>query len=275
VNKTYRILIVDDDNDMLVLLKSILVAKGYDIATCSGVSAIARAVDFIPHLIVLDIEMPVVSGHVVLEELRTYQHFKQTPVIVLTAHADIDTVHKAIKKGASAYIIKGTSFGTSLLVRKIHELLQVDENFISYSEGGNTMTTVSILSDPTVIGTFMRNQLLPVLAELPGWQQPEAEIAVIEMLENARIHGNHEITTKEITVSWELSAETLVMTVRDEGTGFNKEIPDECPPVTATSGRGLWTLKDMGYNPTFNEIGNEISITIPRRGDYGRMTKVP
>jgi anti-sigma regulatory factor (Ser/Thr protein kinase) len=135
------------------------------------------------------------------------------------------------------------------------------------------MPTVSIFSDPVAIGTFMRNQLLPVIAELPKGQQPEAEIAVIEMLENARIHGNHEITTKEITVSWELSVETLVITVRDEGTGFDGVIPDACPPVTASHGRGLWTLKDMGYNPSFNDIGNEITITIPRRGDYGRMTK--
>ncbi|MBF0555599.1 MAG: ATP-binding protein [Nitrospirae bacterium] len=109
---------------------------------------------------------------------------------------------------------------------------------------------------------------MPQSAELPEKQQPEAEIAVIEMLENASVHGNHEIITREITISWELYPEALVISVRDEGTGFNKKIPDECPSVTSSHGRGLWTLKDMGYNPVFNDIGNEITITIPRSCDY-------
>ncbi|MBF0515943.1 MAG: ATP-binding protein [Nitrospirae bacterium] len=132
------------------------------------------------------------------------------------------------------------------------------------------MPAVRIYSDTVLLGKFMRNYLLPVIAELPGKQQTEAEIAVIEMLENARVHGNKEETTKEITITWELTADALIISVRDEGAGFHKEIPNQCPPVTATYGRGLWTMQDMGYNPVFNEPGNEINITIPRRSDYGR-----
>ncbi|MBF0456694.1 MAG: ATP-binding protein [Nitrospirae bacterium] len=125
------------------------------------------------------------------------------------------------------------------------------------------MPSVSIYSDVTSVGTFMRNYLLPVIATLPGRQQPEAEIAVIEMLENARVHGNREIPEKEITIAWELTPDALVISVKDEGKGFNKIIA-KCPHVTETHGRGLCTLEDMGYAPVFNKAGNEITITIPR-----------
>ncbi|MCG6551921.1 MAG: ATP-binding protein [Candidatus Magnetominusculus sp. LBB02] len=135
------------------------------------------------------------------------------------------------------------------------------------------MPTVSIYSDTASVGNFMRNYLLPVIAELPGKQQPEAEIAVIEMLENARVHGNHEMPEKEITISWELTPEALVIAVKDEGQGFNKIIP-KLPPVTAAHGRGLLTLQDMGYDPVFNTAGNQITITIPRRTNYGRYGRM-
>ncbi|MBF0568447.1 MAG: ATP-binding protein [Nitrospirae bacterium] len=135
------------------------------------------------------------------------------------------------------------------------------------------MPTVSIYSDTVSVGTFMRNYLLPIIAELPGKQQPEAEIAVIEMLENARVHGNEELPEKEITISWELSSEALVISVKDEGKGFDKIIP-KLPPVTETRGRGLFTIQDMGYDPVFNKSGNQITITIPRRSDYGRYGRM-
>jgi two-component system KDP operon response regulator KdpE len=82
----HKILVVDDDPDLLRALRLRLKAQDYDISTASdGYSAIATAQKERPDLIILDLGLPVGDGFVVLERLQTSNPLSSIPVIVLTA----------------------------------------------------------------------------------------------------------------------------------------------------------------------------------------------
>ena len=85
--KTSRILIVDDDPDIVRLMKTILSMKGYEVVTASnGQECLAvMAQQQRPNLILLDVNMPEMDGISTIRALRKYDHNFATPIIMLTA----------------------------------------------------------------------------------------------------------------------------------------------------------------------------------------------
>src|SRR6476646_6338610 len=84
-----RILVVDDDHDILDLLRYNLEREGYKIMTLdSGIDAIAACFEFEPDLIILDIMMPEVNGIEVCKRIRSIRRFKDTIIFFLTARSE-------------------------------------------------------------------------------------------------------------------------------------------------------------------------------------------
>jgi two-component system cell cycle response regulator DivK len=82
------ILVVDDYDDALVLYQDYLTFKGYDVITAkSGAEAITMARVHKPRLILMDIEMPKMSGTEAMHTLREDRAFDQVPIVAFTAHA--------------------------------------------------------------------------------------------------------------------------------------------------------------------------------------------
>lgn len=118
-----KILIADDENDILEILDFNLNAEGYNVTTArSGLEAIEKAKSTNPDLIILDIMMPGLTGIEVCRALRKIPTFKDTLIIFLTALSDDNTEINGLETGADDYITKPVS--PKVLVSKVNSLFR-------------------------------------------------------------------------------------------------------------------------------------------------------
>src|SRR5215217_5932465 len=118
-----KILIADDEPDIVEILKYNLVREGYQVSTASnGDEAIERAKIAQPDLVVLDIMMPRKTGVEVCQVLRAQPQFKDTLIMFLTALNDDATQIKGLATGADDYISKPIS--TNVFLSKVQSLLR-------------------------------------------------------------------------------------------------------------------------------------------------------
>jgi two-component system KDP operon response regulator KdpE len=102
-----KILVVDDDPDLVRAMRLRLRANNYEVATASdGYTAIASAQKDRPALIILDLGLPVGDGFVVLERLQNSDALSSVPVIVLSARDPQSNEERALKAGAAAFFQK-------------------------------------------------------------------------------------------------------------------------------------------------------------------------
>jgi len=102
-----KILLVDDDPDLVRAMRLRLRANNFDVATATdGYSAIACAQKERPNLIVLDLGLPVGDGFVVLDRLQNSDALAGIPVIVLSARDPQSNEERALKAGAAAFFQK-------------------------------------------------------------------------------------------------------------------------------------------------------------------------
>jgi two-component system alkaline phosphatase synthesis response regulator PhoP len=121
--KGRKVLIADDEPDILEILKYNLEKEGYGVITAKdGDEALDKAKHGAPDLIVLDMMMPKKSGMEVCEILRAQTAFKDTLIMFLTAINDETTQLKGFDTGADDYVSKPIS--TSVFVSKVNALLR-------------------------------------------------------------------------------------------------------------------------------------------------------
>jgi len=103
-----KILVVDDDPDIVITLRDRLESLGYDTITAhDGLRALELIEQDNPNLVLLDLEMPKLSGLGVLKRLsRHRQNGQDLPVIVMTAHGSIAAAVEAMKEGAYDFLTK-------------------------------------------------------------------------------------------------------------------------------------------------------------------------
>jgi two-component system cell cycle response regulator DivK len=105
-----RILIVEDNDTDVRLLKDILETRGYNILqTKEGLEAIDLAVVNLPDLILMDIQLPHMSGLEVTRRLRSDEHSRRIPIVAVTAFAMGWHEREALDSGCDAYISKPIS----------------------------------------------------------------------------------------------------------------------------------------------------------------------
>jgi DNA-binding response OmpR family regulator len=103
---TYRVLLVDDDPDMLTLLELTLKIAGYDVARAESGEQVGGLIDsFKPHVMLLDVMMPGMSGFDVLRELRNKSP-NPPEVVILSARTGIDDIVTGKELGAFTYLFK-------------------------------------------------------------------------------------------------------------------------------------------------------------------------
>ena len=102
-----RILIVDDEEDIIEFLTYNLEKEGYTVQSAlDGLEAISTAKAFDPHLIILDIMMPELDGIEVCEQLRALPEFESTVITFLTARNESFTQISALEMGGDDFINK-------------------------------------------------------------------------------------------------------------------------------------------------------------------------
>jgi DNA-binding response OmpR family regulator len=118
-----RILIVDDEADLMEVLSLRLQAYDYDVITASdGQEGLDKARLEKPDLIILDLMLPKIDGYKVCRMLKFDEKFKQIPIILFTARAQESDIKLGKEVGADAYVTK--PFEPAILLTKIKELIK-------------------------------------------------------------------------------------------------------------------------------------------------------
>ncbi len=119
-----KILLVDDEKNFVIVMKSRLENAGYEIsAAYDGLEAIEKVSQERPDLIILDLVLPKMDGYKVCQKLKSDDKYKGIPIIMLTARGkglDLERI-VAMEFGADAYLTK--PFEPKELLSKIKELL--------------------------------------------------------------------------------------------------------------------------------------------------------
>jgi two-component system alkaline phosphatase synthesis response regulator PhoP len=122
MDKNKTIMVVDDNPDIITIVKTILEGKGFSVfSASSGAELLNMLKGQKPDLIILDIMMPEMDGLEVLSRLKAMSETATIPVILLTAKVQYEDVLGGYKLGADYYITK--PFTSTQLVNGINLLL--------------------------------------------------------------------------------------------------------------------------------------------------------
>jgi len=118
-----KILVVDDEIQLIEMVQMRLEANGYDVVAANdGEEGIEKVKSENPDLIILDIMMPKMDGFEVCKILKNDPQYSKIPIIFLSAKVQEEDLENGKEKGADAFVKK--PFETSELLAKITELLQ-------------------------------------------------------------------------------------------------------------------------------------------------------
>jgi len=118
-----RILVVDDEEDIVELVTLNLVREGYDVlAASTGEQAIELARARQPDLAILDLMLPGIDGLEVCRVLKTNPRTEQMPVIILTAKSEDSDIIAGLELGADDYVTK--PFNSNVLIARVRRVLR-------------------------------------------------------------------------------------------------------------------------------------------------------
>lgn len=172
--KSKRILIADDEEDILEIINYNLSKEGYEIITAhDGNEAIEKAKQFNPDLIILDIMMPYKTGIEVCKILRANDAFQDTLIIFLTALSDEASQIQGLETGADDYVSKPIS--PKVLSSRVNALFRRSGK---KHEEGKSVQVGNITIDPSrfIVNVDQKEvtlakkefELLYLLASRPG-----------------------------------------------------------------------------------------------------------
>ena len=182
-NMLKRLLVVDDEPNLLAAIAAVLRGEGFEIATArNGKDALLQIARSLPDLIVSDVRMPVMDGYALARHLRSAPHTKLIPIVFLTAKDETDDRIEGFRAGVDVYLTK--PFEPDELIAVIHNILNRVEQ-----------TRMAIT---TLVGQEAPPEEIPVRDE----KLTDAEWRVAELV--ARGFSN-----KEIALELNLSVRTV------------------------------------------------------------------
>ncbi len=104
-----RILLIEDDEHISLLLKLILERRGHVVTSCTDGRAARELIEGgapVPNLILLDVLMPYLDGFELVGLIRALPEWKSVPIVMLTAKTSETDIERALEAGANDYIIK-------------------------------------------------------------------------------------------------------------------------------------------------------------------------
>lgn len=167
-----KVLIVDDEPDILEIISYNLIKEGYEILTAkNGIEALEKTASFKPDLVILDIMMPKMNGVEVCKILRSKPEYNDTLIILLTALSDESSQIKGLESGADDYVNKPIS--PKVLVSRVNAIFRR-----IHKEEGKTIRLGNMIIDPEkfmvildgkdVVLAKKEFELLYLLASKPG-----------------------------------------------------------------------------------------------------------
>ncbi|MGB7342804.1 MAG: response regulator [Pirellulaceae bacterium] len=290
-----RILVAEDSPTQAFQIQTKLVDEGYEVrVTCDGKEALEQIPLFWPHLLVTDMEMPVMDG-LDLVEVSTEQ-YPSIPVILITAKGSDETAVEALQRGAAAYLPK--SLLDEKLFQTIDEVLDVMESADTYSELLGAMEynefRFSLENKVELIRPLVDlvQQMVAGVGLCDEKESVRVGVAIDHAVRNAMLHGNLELTKEQLESEDEFSVQgeptmlqerasmdeyssrrvhvTIIITpeeatyvIRDEGSGFDLSIlatDDHKDILDPSRGRGYVLIKSLMDEVQYNDVGNQVTL---------------
>ena len=133
MKESLKILVVDDDLDIIEILKYNLNNSGYFVKSANnGIKAIKKAKKFLPDIILMDVMMPEMSGIEACSEIRKIDQLRNTIIIFLSARSEDYTQISAYDAGADDYISKPVK--PKILLKKISNIAKKIKSENTYSK---------------------------------------------------------------------------------------------------------------------------------------------
>jgi len=175
-----RILVVDDEDDLLELLRYNLTRDGYQV-TCvaTGEDALRNVRRQAPDLIVLDLMLPAIDGLEVCRRLKGESKTRDIPIIMLTAKSEESDIVAGLEHGADDYIAK--PFSPRVLMARVKALLRRRETELDTTIRVHELSIhpgrhEAILAGAALELTYTEFALLQFLAKRPGWAFTRTQI---------------------------------------------------------------------------------------------------
>ena len=178
-----KILVVDDEEDILELLKYNLSREGYQVfCTTSGEKTLSLVKTETPDLIVLDLMLPGMDGLEVARQLKDNPHTKNVPIVMLTAKGEEADIVTGLELGADDYVTK--PFSPRILLARVRAVLrrkgQESQDKTAVIQTHNLVIhpgrrEVRVNDDPVQL-TFTEFGILHYLARRPGWVFTRSQI---------------------------------------------------------------------------------------------------
>jgi two-component system alkaline phosphatase synthesis response regulator PhoP len=178
-----RILVVDDEEDLLELVNYNLSKEGFRVRpVTSGEEALAEARETLPDLIVLDLLLPAVDGLEVCRRLKSDPRTRHIPIIMLTAKSEESDMVAGLELGADDYVTK--PFSPRVLLARVKAILRRKAKTAPDDDGAIRIRELTIhpgrhevlLSGEPLELTYTEFRLLHFLARKPGWAFTRSQI---------------------------------------------------------------------------------------------------
>lgn len=168
-----RVLIVDDDQTLCDMYAERLKAEGFEVVVANnGEEGVAKATQYMPNVILLDLMMPKVNGFNALEILKSTEATKDIPVLLLTALIQEENKRRGLQAGAEDYIIKSESMPGDVIV-KIKTAVEKSKQAKARAAGaGAGQQAQSSVGTPTPAGGAVAQPTPPVTPETPASVPP-------------------------------------------------------------------------------------------------------
>lgn len=232
-----KILVVDDEEDILELVRHNLEREGYDIRCAdTGEKALKKLKADPVDLVVLDLMLPGIDGFDVARQIKNDPRIQHIPIVMLTAKGSETDVVTGLEIGAEDYITK--PFSPRILLARIHTVLRRGTAGKS-DEAGNRIERGQLKIDirkhellvegRKIDLTYTEFEVLTLLASRPGWAFSRPQIV-------DKVRGyNYSVTDRSVDVQIVGLRRKLgpcghyIETVRGVGYRFKEAIPAERP----------------------------------------------
>ena len=195
-----RLMLVDDDPNLILLVKDYLEFRGYEVLTASnGLDALEILEDEIPDLIVCDVMMPGMDGYALVQHIRNDSRMNSVPVLFLSAKGQSQDRVKGLNTGADVYLVK--PFEPEEFVAQVESSLRQASRLIQDRSGKiDIEPTIKIRRDveltPTerkVVQLVAQGKANREIAQRMEVSQRTIESHVSNMLQKTGLHNRTEL----------------------------------------------------------------------------------
>lgn len=289
-----HLLVIDPCPDTQARIAEQLQGRGFSVVAASDLTTALTTIDMAaPDIVITELFLPEATGLILLKELKARHEL--CPVIVMAKDAPEPMIVQALRIGAADYLHKPvTEEELAHALQRARNLLPKDPTDIPGLCRSEYRLTVD--SDPTHIPGVISWLIKTTALTLPPIRRLHLRGALQELLFNAVEHGNLEIQYQEkqkallegryeqllahrlaqtrlrdrrvtMHVLHDKDANSLVYRIIDEGKGFKwrsllARSPEVCKSED-TNGRGIFLARSFFPCLAYNELGNEVTITVP------------